>query len=174
MRRRTSGKLGDEGPVVKPGGFLEQRLEGRTHAHLIGGTGPVATFSRFFRRTPWPCRKAFRPRVAHTLPFMHAPHEPGQHLCYRFPSMACSGLFTVAPRWIWAPAADCLCSYCRNDIPAWREALRRVPGVKKNDAKADKVLHVARCVGGCAFSHAATRGSGRSRLNSEGTLVSSR
>jgi len=36
------------------------------------------------------------PRVAHTLPFMYAPHEQGQHLCHRVLSVACSGFLTVA------------------------------------------------------------------------------
>src|SRR5208283_820739 len=30
-----SRKLGNEGPVLEPGGLLEQGLEGRTHAHLV-------------------------------------------------------------------------------------------------------------------------------------------
>jgi hypothetical protein len=30
------------------------------------------------------------------LPFMYAPHEPGQHLCHRVQSVACSGFLTVA------------------------------------------------------------------------------
>jgi len=34
--------------------------------------------------------------VAHTLPFMYAPHGHGQHLCYRVLSVACSGFLTVA------------------------------------------------------------------------------
>src|SRR5208282_1584762 len=75
---------------------------------------------------------------------MYAPHEHGQHLCHRVPSEAGSGFFTMAPRWIGVPAADCSCSRCGKDAPAWREALRRVPGVEKNDAEAGKVLHVAR------------------------------
>jgi len=33
-----SRKLGDEGPVLQPGGLLEQGLEGRTHAHLVKHT----------------------------------------------------------------------------------------------------------------------------------------
>ena len=35
-------------------------------------------------------------RVAHTLPFMYAPHGHGQPLCHRVPSVACSGFLTVA------------------------------------------------------------------------------
>jgi hypothetical protein len=35
-------------------------------------------------------------RVAHTMPFMHAPHEHGQHLCHRVLCVACAGFLTVA------------------------------------------------------------------------------
>jgi hypothetical protein len=37
-----------------------------------------------------------RSRVAHTLPFMYASHEHGQHLCHRVLPVACSGFLTVA------------------------------------------------------------------------------
>jgi len=40
---------------------------------------------------PWP-----NPRVAHTLPFMYAPHEHGPHLSCRVLAVACSDFLTLA------------------------------------------------------------------------------
>jgi hypothetical protein len=41
-------------------------------------------------------REGPRPRVAHTLSFMYAPHEHAQHLCHRVLYMTCPGFLTVA------------------------------------------------------------------------------
>ena len=71
-------------------------------------------------------------------------HRHGQHLCHRVPSVAGSGFLACH-------TPGCLDSCFQDGAVPRREDSHRIPGVEKGNAKAGKVLDIARDEGDVVF-----------------------